>query len=345
MNVGPIVLPLVHEYSGADFFSGWDFYGRLEGNTNFLNRTEAVAQHLISVSGNGTAILKVENAIPVPGAPSSYPNSVRVISTETYSIGSHIVMDAVHIPYGCSVRGNFWMAVGETDIMQANGKTKMSLHANDCMHSNPPSRSNPSQFNYSVHSLSAEQLPVSQGQDKGGMYAAHLSSAGVFSWYWPHAAVPKSIISSGSGSWLDPSDWGAPMSRQGWRKASQRLHRQHLVLDIELCENLPCCSTRNNDLCSAENVSTNYDAAFFEIKYIRAYAAWSSSRPPLASNQPSASKSPTPRASYSIMVATNLSWSTFLLWGFWFLQVVAGLTASIVILLKISGNSNLPAED
>ncbi|KAJ7137880.1 hypothetical protein C8R44DRAFT_766406 [Mycena epipterygia] len=343
MSVGS-VLSAVHEYSGASFFSGWEFYGKPEGNTNFLNHTDAIAQHLINVTESGTALIKVDNSATVSDVSPVRRNSVRIISADSYPIGSSIIMDAVHVPYGCSVRGNFWMA--DSEIMQNDNITKMRLHTNECV---PPEKRNIPQrsghFDYSSQGRLAvdKKNPDTLAQNQSGVYAAHLSVAGVFIWYWDHPNIPKSISSAVSGSSIDNSDWGMPMSRQVHRVRGP----QRLVLDIGLCAAPPCrpWPAIDSDMCPSDCVSgnvvrngRNFDAAFFEINYIRTYIYESRQQPSSTSSERRSSASPPSCAQYSIMVSTKMSWSTIFLWAFWLGQIAVGFAIGIIILLKVSGN-------
>jgi hypothetical protein len=114
---------------------------------------------------------------------------------------------------------------------------------------NPPA-SDGIPIDYSAQGrLQADKTPSAAGPNTGGVYAAHLTEAGVSTWHWTarllssrcsfpdrifaqHANTPKSISSAGSGASLDNSDWGMPVSRQV--SSSQRSYPQRLVLDIDL---------------------------------------------------------------------------------------------------------------
>jgi hypothetical protein len=70
---------------------------------SYLNYTAAQSAGLISVNAAGNAILKVDNTTndPAPGAYSTFGrDTVLIISNDTIDIGTLVVMDAYHIPYG-----------------------------------------------------------------------------------------------------------------------------------------------------------------------------------------------------------------------------------------------------
>lgn len=58
------------------------------------------------VNDAGRAVLKTDNTTndPAPGPYSTFGrNSVLIISKETINIGTLVVIDAVHIPYGVRI--------------------------------------------------------------------------------------------------------------------------------------------------------------------------------------------------------------------------------------------------
>jgi hypothetical protein len=72
---------------------------------SYLNDTAALQAQLIGVNKAGNAILKVDNTTndPNPGEYSTFGrNSVLIISKDTIDLGTLVVMDAVHIPFGVS---------------------------------------------------------------------------------------------------------------------------------------------------------------------------------------------------------------------------------------------------
>lgn len=70
-----------------------------------MNQTAASQQRLMYVNDDGRAVLKADNTTndPAPGQYSTFGrDSVLIISKDTINIGTLVVIDAVHIPYGVS---------------------------------------------------------------------------------------------------------------------------------------------------------------------------------------------------------------------------------------------------
>lgn len=116
---------LVQDYSGDSFFDAWDFYGNYDNLTNgkrsisstcflflirmtflslgdvtYVNKTNAT--NLAYVDSSGRAIIKVDNTSYVPY--NDKRDSVRITSKDYFETGTIWIIDAVHLPYGCSVR-------------------------------------------------------------------------------------------------------------------------------------------------------------------------------------------------------------------------------------------------
>jgi hypothetical protein len=72
---------------------------------SYVDEATARSGGLINVNSAGNAIVKVDNTTsdPAPGPFSTFGrNTVLLISKDTINIGSLVVMDAVHIPFGVS---------------------------------------------------------------------------------------------------------------------------------------------------------------------------------------------------------------------------------------------------
>ena len=73
------------------------------GDVIYVNQTNAT--NLAYVSSSDTAIIKVDNTSFVPY--NDKRNSVRITTQYYFGVGTVWVIDAVHLPFGCSVRLSF----------------------------------------------------------------------------------------------------------------------------------------------------------------------------------------------------------------------------------------------
>lgn len=95
-------------FAFASFFVSFmltssDNYDNLtNGDIIWVNQSVADSSpQLTYVNSAGHAIIKVDNSSTVPY--NDKRNSVRITSNDTYGLGTVWIMDAVHLPYGCSV--------------------------------------------------------------------------------------------------------------------------------------------------------------------------------------------------------------------------------------------------
>ncbi|EGO03548.1 glycoside hydrolase family 16 protein [Serpula lacrymans var. lacrymans S7.3] len=296
---------VVRDYSGQNFFTGWDFYGNYDnltlGNAVYLNQSEATKQNLAYINSEGRAIIKVDNTTDV--AMGQNRSSIRMTSQDAYPIGSLWIIDLYHIPYGCSVWPAFWTFGpnwpndGEIDIIEAiniMGNNQMVLHTTPgCTHS-----STYNQLGANIGSdcstpsgcVVAETQPNSYNSGfaaaGGGVWATQFDVTGVFIWFWSRPNVPESITQANSTSSIDITSWGTPSASYfaNTCNITEFFSPQNLVFDITLCGdwagtgyayNATCGSSGPTGLCYNDCVvgpgSPRYDEAYFDISYVRAY--------------------------------------------------------------------------
>ncbi|KAI0772345.1 concanavalin A-like lectin/glucanase domain-containing protein [Trametes elegans] len=294
---------LVKEYSGTSFFSGWDFYGSYDNLTNgdvvWVDQANATQSKLAYVNDAGHAIIKVDNTTNVPY--NEKRNSVRISSQDYYPIGTVLVFDATHLPYGCSVwpsfwtKGENWPAGGEIDIIEAVNQmtyNQMALHTqNGCTQ---PASVTQTGTTSATNCSTDAGCTVAEKQDNsfgagfasagGGVWAAQIDTSGIFIWFWSRNNVPTSV-SQASDS-IDTSSWGTPSAAYPSSSCdiNQFFAPQQLVIDITLCgdwagETSVYQSTCGGDgtatACYIDNVinnGTNYANAYFEISSIKAFS-------------------------------------------------------------------------
>ncbi|KAF8871386.1 concanavalin A-like lectin/glucanase domain-containing protein [Gymnopilus junonius] len=301
----------VREHSGQTFFDGWSYYGNVDnttwGNVTFQDQANATSRGLTFVNSAGNAVIKVDNTTTISPAPIVNRDSIRLTSLDSYGLGSLFIIDAVHIPYGCSVWPSFWMygmedtwpLAGEIDIIEAiNGMTNNQV----ALHTTPGcfQATNALQTGHTLETncskaqgcIVGESKPNSFGpgfaQAGGGVYALVMEPTGVSSWFWSRADIPDDIASATSSSTMDPSSWGTPSASYPSSACDfeQFFPPQNLVLLTTLCvlkftpsqAGVPSiyrstCNTPTNS-CINDNIfgnGSNYANAYWEIRYIRTY--------------------------------------------------------------------------
>ena len=86
------------------------------GDAVFVNQSNATAMQLTYVSPEGHAIIRVDNTSFVP-----YPDkrdTVRITTSDYFPVGTVWVIDAVHLPFGCSVSRSL---IAPDDVWELNG--------------------------------------------------------------------------------------------------------------------------------------------------------------------------------------------------------------------------------
>ncbi|TBU31022.1 concanavalin A-like lectin/glucanase domain-containing protein [Dichomitus squalens] len=294
---------LVREYSGSSFFTGWDFYGNYDNLTNgdvtWVTQANATQSKLSYVDDAGHAIIKVDNTTFVPY---NYKrDSVRITSTDYFSVGSVFVFDANHLPYGCSVwpsfwtKGQNWPIGGEIDIIEAVNRmtyNQMALHTQDgCTQ---PSSVTQSGTTGSTNCTQDAGCTVAENQSNsygdnfanagGGVWAAQLDVSGIFIWFWTRASVPSSV--SGAKKSIDTSSWGTPSAAYPSSSCNitEFFTPQQLVIDITLCGDWAggasvyestCGGDGSATACYINNVinnGSNYADAYFSINYVKVFS-------------------------------------------------------------------------
>jgi len=295
---------IVDDFSGLTFFDNWDFYGNYDnltlGDVVWLNEADAFTQELALVNSAGNVIIKVDNFSNVPM--NQKRNSVRITTKSSYSLGSLWIIDAVHLPFGCSVwpsiwtLGPSWPDGGEIDIIEGINQmpnNQYAMHTTPgCFHTTPPEQTGTSSLvdcSQASGCLVAENAPNSFQSGfaaaGGGVYAAQFDYTGIFIWFWSRPNVPASITQATASSSIDLSDWGTPSASyvNSTCTIEDFFGPQQLVIDITLCGEWAglssfydetCANAGPTGICYNDNVvgsGTNYDEAYFELQYVRAY--------------------------------------------------------------------------
>ncbi|KAK0491650.1 glycoside hydrolase family 16 protein [Armillaria novae-zelandiae] len=298
----------LREYAGQTFFSGWTFPGYYDNTTSgsviFVDHVTAIEDNLVYINDAGNAILRVDNStdITVTGTDR---NSVKLISQDLYPLGSLIIIDIIHMPYGCSVWPAFWTLggtdsewpmYGEIDIIEGvnlDTSNQMAIHHSDpsCVQSANPGQSGETlssdcsngagSVGCRVAETKSNSFGESFAQNGGGAFALQFDVSGAYIWFWPIYPRP-SPPPHRRHTWIPPI---GEHHQHHFRLVDADLEKlfkpQKLILDITLCGNWAGSSSIFNTQCSGSCIqdyvlgpgSPKYDNAWFEISYLRTYTA------------------------------------------------------------------------
>ncbi|KAJ7457437.1 hypothetical protein FB451DRAFT_1564254 [Mycena latifolia] len=308
---------LSQDLSGDKFFAGFKYNESAVdfnnfGNVHFLSQAAATAPgaNLTYVDGNGRAIIKVDNTTSGANDPTFGRNTVYLESNELMTIGSLLIFDANHIPFGCSVwpslftQGQVWPQQGEIDIIEnVNLATnnRFSLHVGDDQCVQPTSAASnqtgtistadgdisnctvtPATGQNTIGCVVTETKPNSFGSgfatQGGGVFAVLWDTTGIAMWYFARADVPSNIGGSAS---PDPTTWG---KASAWYPAAscdptKAFGPQIITLYIDICgafagvQSLfePQCGSVAPNCSAAVPDPANYNDAYWEINYLRVF--------------------------------------------------------------------------
>ncbi|OWZ34631.1 hypothetical protein LQV05_001148 [Cryptococcus neoformans] len=312
IQVSATTYPLSDSFSGTSFFDGFRFPVETYDNTTNGDVFWATADNtsLLYVNDNNRVIIKVDNESDVVYLQKRY--APKLLSQKTWDIGTVWVMDAVHMPYGCSVwpafwtQGPNWPAGGEIDIseginLRSNNMVALHTTGGTCTISNSSSMSG---------SITYDNCDISQNSDSGctvndtntdsygagfaaaggGVFVAEWATDGIRVWFLTRDAVPDSLGVSASS--IDTSTLGEPVALYSSETCDvQNLFGpQTLTIDITLCGDFAGNADLLAETCGAlvgdntcyttyvvNNQASNLAQAYYEINYINVYSSSNSS--------------------------------------------------------------------
>ncbi|KAK4055351.1 hypothetical protein OIO90_003189 [Microbotryomycetes sp. JL221] len=294
---------LTQRWQGTSFFDGWQYYGKYDnltnGDVNFVNQSDSAS--LTYVNDNGNAIIKVDDSSFVPY--NEKRSTVRITSDLQFGIGSLWVMDAVHVPYGCSVWPAFWShapvwpAGGEIDTFEGVNlftRNQMALHTRSGCTVATSTTSQTGNLTYgncdaNVNSNSGctvvdpntNSYGAAFAQAGGGLWATELADTGISIWFFSRNDVPSDLdVATNSSAVPNPSSWGTPTAFYPSSSCDiqEFFQPQQLTFTITLCGdwagNAVVYNQTCQGVCYVDNVignGSNYQQAYFEVQHVSVY--------------------------------------------------------------------------
>ncbi|KAI0307467.1 concanavalin A-like lectin/glucanase domain-containing protein [Multifurca ochricompacta] len=236
---------LAQSYSGNTFFSGWNFFTGADptnGIVQYVDQQTAQSSNLISINGNGNAIMRVDTTPQVSGNRAS----VRI---QTH----------VHMPTGCGTWPAFWTdgptwpQTGEIDIVEGvNDYTnnQATIHTNaGCVlptgnvtalgisgtivgGTNCAALETGNQ-GCGVRASQTNSFGAAFNNGGGGVYAMRWDDSGVAIYFFARNSIPSDITAGAP----VPEGWGTPSAF--WPASScnpfEFFQNHSAILDTTLC--------------------------------------------------------------------------------------------------------------
>ncbi|CAD6900171.1 unnamed protein product [Tilletia controversa] len=289
-------------YNPNDFLSDFEWYTKPDpthGLINYLSQSTATAANLTEVR-DGSLYLRVDTT---PKALEGR-GSVRITSKDQWSDGVY-VLNASHVPYGCSVWPAFWTVTTDydTDSWPIGGEIDIIENANDqfpgnlaSLHTNPGCTI-PSKISSQLSSSTVQYTDCSGktaentgcrvqmgtnpptwgaplNKDGGGTFAMvrDLSpgGSGISVWYWEPNSEP-SDLKSGSQA-VQVSGWGTPAVHFDVADTCASYFNKHnIVINIALAGDWAANTWNESGNCAATYGAITDQVAFNGSSYSTAY--------------------------------------------------------------------------
>ncbi|CEL57634.1 putative glycosidase C21B10,07 OS=Schizosaccharomyces pombe (strain 972 / ATCC 24843) GN=SPBC21B10.07 PE=3 SV=1 [Rhizoctonia solani AG-1 IB] len=291
---------------GSTFFDGWEFWAYPDptnGAVDYQNLDGSSAAGLHEINSDGNAIMRVETTQQVSGN----RKSVRLHSHTTYN-GGLVILDAVHMPYGCGTwpafwsNGPNWPNGGEIDIVEGVNDyqtNQASLHTKaGCTIPQEYGSSGTlaASLNCAAHETGNQgcgQLnskPNNYGKafndNGGGVYAMKWDRSGISIYFFPRNEIPSDIKNEAP----RPDRWGTPVGN--WPAQScdpfEFMSDHIMIFDTTLCgdwagnawhssgiagQAQTCAAMTGYNTCLdyIRNEGANLKDAFWEVKSVKLY--------------------------------------------------------------------------
>lgn len=286
---------LMHR-SGQNFFDGWDFFywqDPTNGMVNYQGSGDAWAKGIVSITQKGTAVMRTDNWSWL--AQGAYRDSIRITSKQTFKKGQMMVLDAVHMPYGCATWPAFWAVGanwpygGEMDIVEGvnnQWSNQMTLHtAPGCDQSGTWGQAGKilqgscdafynSNTGCGVQDPSGASYGQGFNKNGGGVFATLWNNDGISVYFFQRGNIPADLHQQKP----NPAGWGQPRAFFRNMDACQLdkfFGDQTIVFDTTLCGDWAGATYGSNGCpgSCADRITnpSNFNEAYWEVNYVRIY--------------------------------------------------------------------------
>ncbi|CAE6338481.1 unnamed protein product [Rhizoctonia solani] len=291
---------------GNNFFDAWEFWSfpdPTNGAVDYQTLDGSTSAGLHEINENGNAIMRVETTQQVSGN----RKSVRLHSRTTYN-GALVILDAVHMPYGCGTwpafwsNGPNWPNGGEIDIVEGVNDyqtNQASLHTKSGC-TIPEQYGSSGTLAASLNCAADETGNQGCGQlnskpnnygkafndNGGGVYAMKWDKSGISIYFFPRDEIPSDINNEAP----LPDTWGTPVGN--WPAQScdpfQFMSDHIMIFDTTLCgdwagnawqssgiagQTQTCAAKTGYSTCLdyIRNEGANFKDAYWEVKSVKVY--------------------------------------------------------------------------
>ncbi|KAM5536636.1 hypothetical protein V8D89_009731 [Ganoderma adspersum] len=285
---------LVDEYSGQNFFDGWDFFTDSDPTHGLVNYVSgSAAKKLAYVQSDDTVVIAVDDSDGI--AVGGKRNSIRISTKKAYERGLFIA-DIFAMPHGCGVWPAYWSLgsskdwpnAGEIDIIEGvntNTENQITLHSGSGCVLDKTAKAVSHILGTSCESSNGNNAGCAYQQtgntsyghgfnlQAGGVFAHTLEADGISVWYFDRDAIPSDIQSKKP----DPASWGTPTAFFPNTQCDILSHflAQNLIFDITVCGDWAgpayassgCPKTCNDAVADP----SNFDVAQWKISSVRVY--------------------------------------------------------------------------
>jgi len=291
-------------YSGNEFFNGWQFYtdnDPTHGYVNYVSEAQAKSLGLVSTAP-GKVIIAGDSKNVASGRGR---NSVRITTTQGWNAGLFI-LDLVNMPSGCGTWPAWWLVGpnwpnnGEIDIIEGvNSQTSVdtTLHtSNGCTQSSSTNMftgkwglgtngqpatncyiSAPNQANNQGCGIVGNEGSYGQpfNAGGGGVYVTEWTGSYIQIFFFSRNNIPKDITAD----MPNPSGWGKPYAyfALGGSCPANHFQNMNMVFDLTFCGDWDGavfsaqCPGKGSCQSYVQNNPSAFSTAYWQINSLKVY--------------------------------------------------------------------------